>query len=1179
MKIKELSEKIRLHLETLGFNPDREIQELQCINGKNVYPLIQVIYTLDQVEKLLGGQKEAFECIEHLLKNGADPNRLDGDNSSALFEAVTFDNIKLVEILMKKGGDIHKLCGKVSPFHEAIARDNDKMVEVMLNNVQKRSELKDKDNVTPLGLAVYYNAEKIIQFLTQGNIHYKDNAGLNVLNWLFMLKATSNKDSFASKLSRFKNLGANVNQKDIFGNTPFNTFITFSPDPNQYLDKVLGSGVDINQLDNRGNSPLHCALNKKNFLTEKDKIDFIQRLLTQGADVFQTNRDGVSALELAETLGDASVIKIIKDHIHNTLESYLEKILTNEFVQNEINSRRIVKLIFMKYCDPEELPRKEQWRYREDVYDLIHGVLIENKKSFEESLGYLMNLMTVDNPQVRHQLFQKMLWDILNDVSADMSEYFTDRALERLYFKDKEKYGLLYQEYRTAKVQVIIALVAKKNQSNDTIGARKILEKFGFLKNDVMIGVIQNNYDKHSIKRFASLLYNDQWVNKLFNLINENSNLVNYFAKRKFDFNDADVESVSLLHLAIENKNTALFKKLLSKLSDKELKNLLNQEYNSCPIRCAIFCGANDILKFLLEKGANPTYGCWPYSNVSLLDVVRNRDIGVNKENEKDINEQIEILMKYGAQEIGHKPKPETKESKQSVEQSRNTESKEDLKEKDLNLFRSQKIRRIFHTLGVGKLYVSQNKNIQDKTLITLEGGSDLDETTGWILDFLKNYLHQTNIKNVHHFGTIFSSFQVYDQFLKAKTDKKSFLDLYRQKQLVCITSGWKGHGVQFFLKDGWLSYTNRGAGGDPKYGTKIYKIKDNADIESFISKITCDITFPVDTGLISKEESQNFIEESLKEIVDIHEPFIKFEQKTQKIGNCALANNKSGIAGAECLLWVTEFLKTHSIKELDEKVKAELIREVSLDYKAFTNFMRDSEVDTLISELKSETDEKNKEFYYELLSSIVLTHPEFNKKNGRQGIRICKIWEVLPETHRLRLNDSLNKVYHESFESRRQRYIEDYKQLFPVLIKYAGQTKTGFDDKKQSSENKNEFQTLEAILLWLKTKNEDYRKNKFGAQYVPKAENSSKGAILFSNRDQKFFNSHKLTQEIDRLLTQKTLAPKDVEQLIDTYVKSEGVASGFFSSDKKMLNLLTETSDKLKNYRNQKKSTFMYPR
>lgn len=208
-----------------------------------------------------------FDISEFLVKNGADVNARDNRGFTPIFEAIDFNNLKLVELLVENGANVnHKAENLCYPIHRISVKlhesdkDQDEEVKVAEYLIKKGASFNEKDNFgeTPL-----YNAVK------------GSNIGLVKL---------------------FLNLGLNINdenndQETLIFNANFNNF--------KLIKYLIDNGADINKKDIKGNTVLHKACDRFEF--ERDLV--IKYLLLKGADKYidEKNNDGVAPVDIVGT--------------------------------------------------------------------------------------------------------------------------------------------------------------------------------------------------------------------------------------------------------------------------------------------------------------------------------------------------------------------------------------------------------------------------------------------------------------------------------------------------------------------------------------------------------------------------------------------------------------------------------------------------------------------------------------------------------------------------------------------------------------------------------------------------------------------------------------------------------------------------------------------------------------
>lgn len=106
--------------------------------------------------------------------------------------------------------------------------------------------------------------------------------------------------------------GANIHQRDAFGYAPLHLAIV-SPEGYgrgavQIIKDLLDEGADINsRVFYRQDTALHMAARNR-------RVDFILCLLERGVDIEATNEFGETALQVAETSGEAEAAKALSEY-------------------------------------------------------------------------------------------------------------------------------------------------------------------------------------------------------------------------------------------------------------------------------------------------------------------------------------------------------------------------------------------------------------------------------------------------------------------------------------------------------------------------------------------------------------------------------------------------------------------------------------------------------------------------------------------------------------------------------------------------------------------------------------------------------------------------------------------------------------------------------------------------
>ena len=200
------------------------------------------------------------------------------------------------------------------------------------------------------------------------------------------------------------------------------------------------------------------------------------------------------------------------------------------------------------------------------------------------------------------------------------------------------------------------------------------------------------------------------------------------------------------------------------------------------------------------------------------------------------------------------------------------------------------------------------------------------------------------------------------------------------------------------------MAVTNRGDAGDIDYGTIIYKIEFN--VEKTIKHLLINLNVAIQLGLMNKAERRHYILKILCESNSSLTLFDRLDQKYQKHGTCGFVSPKSNTQGLYYLLELRNRLNGRDANELSEgelhKIKDECCQTSKSAYKTFTNFIRDTALNDLISQLKeARTRHNNPKIYSLLLMTVLFEHHNFNGKKGQEGHRAHKIFSKLGNAER----------------------------------------------------------------------------------------------------------------------------------------------------------------------------------
>lgn len=131
--------------------------------------------------------------------------------------------------------------------------------------------------------------------------------------------------------------GANINDKSFEGKTPLHAWAS-SPTAEEDVPELLKLGANVNAQDYEGNTPLHDAVFNSS-VGLFYALDSIPILINNGADVTIKNREGQTALELAESVRIKDAANIIKQVVEENREKLKKGLYETRGVPESVTSK------------------------------------------------------------------------------------------------------------------------------------------------------------------------------------------------------------------------------------------------------------------------------------------------------------------------------------------------------------------------------------------------------------------------------------------------------------------------------------------------------------------------------------------------------------------------------------------------------------------------------------------------------------------------------------------------------------------------------------------------------------------------------------------------------------------------------------------------------------------------
>ncbi|CAH1775455.1 unnamed protein product [Owenia fusiformis] len=241
------------------------------------------------------------ECIQVLLDSGLNVDYEKGE--TALHAAVTAGNIDVVKFLISHGANMHSLemdpCG-LGVLHKASKNNNRSLVELLLES----------------GIDVNY-------------IDAEGNTALHL--------ACSKKHTDIALLLIEKGADFTI-RNTIHGQLPLHIAIS-SKCSHEIIDVLLAKGSPLGMSDDRGNTPLMCAINR----VMENKKDIVYKLLYYNCDMDTPNR-------------------VLSDSRYDRPETPIEVAFKQTILYKQPPD--VALMLVAAGCDTSVLPRMPLWKNR-----------------------------------------------------------------------------------------------------------------------------------------------------------------------------------------------------------------------------------------------------------------------------------------------------------------------------------------------------------------------------------------------------------------------------------------------------------------------------------------------------------------------------------------------------------------------------------------------------------------------------------------------------------------------------------------------------------------------------------------------------------------------------------------------------------------------------------------------
>lgn len=407
--------------------------------------------------------------------------------------------------------------------------------------------------------------------------------------------------------------------------------------------------------------------------------------------------------------------------------------------------------------------------------------------------------------------------------------------------------------------------------------------------------------------------------------------------------------------------------------------------------------GRIDILKLILEKGNLNPFFTW--KNVPYTPLTEAKA--------HFLTEHAKLLKEY--------------EDKYLAEHLLSVESRESLLRDLDHIEIMDYIKQKGHVLGINGLVLLEGEAKKEEIEnIGLEGYKDaqsLEYLSKLVSKYQEDLAKNTERQEVASFWpTIAESYKnLFDYTGLAKTPKEIFDSITNQKEKpILLTAGWTTHTVSIAIYNDFLILSNRGTGRAKEgFGTRIYKFTDEAKkllTEEFIK------------SLVGRGEDEATILARINKLLPESAFLEEIESQDQKHGTCSFVNHKSILRPILYLMERKKLATVQGKSEQDKTIIEDAKKFAKTEYKRFTGWMRDREVDDLIVQYKN--GRISKPVLEQIIRAYITTHFKQSsltknpEKKSADVERVFKLLSILDEDSSKAMLDSLVASTHTLYEA-----------------------------------------------------------------------------------------------------------------------------------------------------------------
>lgn len=256
-------------------------------------------------------QQGNLSAVQALLEQGASPLRLDGFAESPLSLACQKGHVEIVKVLIQHGAAVH-IAGRETPLHTAAYHGQRACAQALLD-AGLPVDAVDERGTTPLSHAAWNGHSALIEDLLSRGAQVD---AQNALGWTALMQASLQGHVDVVRLLLDRGAAAERAEQEK-GVTPL--MLACERGDAELVSLLLSRGARVDTRDRAGKSPLIYAVARACLFSRIQPVDsalqkakaalqVLESLLAAGADANARNDDSATALMMAVTAGNATVV-------------------------------------------------------------------------------------------------------------------------------------------------------------------------------------------------------------------------------------------------------------------------------------------------------------------------------------------------------------------------------------------------------------------------------------------------------------------------------------------------------------------------------------------------------------------------------------------------------------------------------------------------------------------------------------------------------------------------------------------------------------------------------------------------------------------------------------------------------------------------------------------------------